>query len=231
MKIFISYRRSDTPDVSGRIYDELARHFGADTVFKDVDDIVVSHLLQTGQEGYHRVKNGGKVFIRGLGLAATLGTKMRGQQATFYETRPNGSSIMSSIGSGEVSSLAVDFSGASGAPALFIGIGPAFAEASHKEQQKDDGTKTRIFTGTVSGQPYAALVLTRDDLPQVNVAGEENVLVQDNGFEQPFGCRAIRSTSDVALRSLFPIPFRTLASKRRRLREAEPPPFAAAITR
>jgi tetratricopeptide (TPR) repeat protein len=39
MNIFISYRRSDTPDVSGRIYDELARHFGADAVFKDVDDI------------------------------------------------------------------------------------------------------------------------------------------------------------------------------------------------
>jgi hypothetical protein len=39
MRIFVSYRRSDTPDVSGRIYDALADHFGADTVFKDVDDI------------------------------------------------------------------------------------------------------------------------------------------------------------------------------------------------
>jgi formylglycine-generating enzyme required for sulfatase activity len=39
MKVFISYRRSDTPDVSGRIYDELAGHFGDQTVFKDVDDI------------------------------------------------------------------------------------------------------------------------------------------------------------------------------------------------
>jgi len=39
MKVFVSYRRSDTPDVSGRIYDELVRHFGDQTVFKDVDDI------------------------------------------------------------------------------------------------------------------------------------------------------------------------------------------------
>ena len=39
MNIFVSYRRSDGPDVSGRIYDELARRVGAETVFKDVDDI------------------------------------------------------------------------------------------------------------------------------------------------------------------------------------------------
>jgi hypothetical protein len=57
------------------------------------DVVVVSHLLQTGQEGYHRVKDGGKIHVRGLGLAATVGTKMRGQQATFYENRLNGSSV------------------------------------------------------------------------------------------------------------------------------------------
>jgi hypothetical protein len=37
--IFISYRRDDTADVAGRIYDRLAQHFGADSVFKDVDSI------------------------------------------------------------------------------------------------------------------------------------------------------------------------------------------------
>jgi hypothetical protein len=39
MQIFMSYRRSDSADVSGRIYDRLAQHFGADAIFKDVDDI------------------------------------------------------------------------------------------------------------------------------------------------------------------------------------------------
>jgi hypothetical protein len=38
-KIFISYRRSDTPSVSGRIYDRLATRFGKENIFKDVDDI------------------------------------------------------------------------------------------------------------------------------------------------------------------------------------------------
>lgn len=37
--IFISYRRSDSNDVTGRIYDRLSNHFGRDIVFKDVDSI------------------------------------------------------------------------------------------------------------------------------------------------------------------------------------------------
>ncbi len=37
--IFMSYRREDSADVSGRIYDRLAAHFGEEAIFKDVDDI------------------------------------------------------------------------------------------------------------------------------------------------------------------------------------------------
>jgi Tol biopolymer transport system component len=37
--IFISYRRSDTPDAVGRIYDRLVAEFGKARVFKDVDSI------------------------------------------------------------------------------------------------------------------------------------------------------------------------------------------------
>jgi hypothetical protein len=38
-KIFISYRREDTPDAAGRIYDRLLRDFSSEYVFKDVDSI------------------------------------------------------------------------------------------------------------------------------------------------------------------------------------------------
>lgn len=38
-KIFISYRRHDTRDVTGRIYDRLLRHFETERIFKDVDNI------------------------------------------------------------------------------------------------------------------------------------------------------------------------------------------------
>ena len=38
-RIFISYRRSDSADIAGRIYDRLIGRFGKDPVFKDVDSI------------------------------------------------------------------------------------------------------------------------------------------------------------------------------------------------
>ncbi len=37
MKVFISYRRSDDPHGTGRLYDQLAAHFGHENVFMDVD--------------------------------------------------------------------------------------------------------------------------------------------------------------------------------------------------
>jgi len=37
--IFISYRRSDSTDIAGRLYDRLADDFGREAVFKDVDSI------------------------------------------------------------------------------------------------------------------------------------------------------------------------------------------------
>lgn len=37
--IFISYRRRDNPDVTGRIYDRLSGHFGSRLVFRDLDSI------------------------------------------------------------------------------------------------------------------------------------------------------------------------------------------------
>jgi hypothetical protein len=37
--IFISYRREDSAAYTGRLYDRLSAHFGADQVFMDVDDI------------------------------------------------------------------------------------------------------------------------------------------------------------------------------------------------
>ena len=38
-KVFVSYRRSDSIDICGRIYDRLVRDFGEPNVFKDVDNI------------------------------------------------------------------------------------------------------------------------------------------------------------------------------------------------
>ena len=37
--IFVCYRRSDSQDAAGRVYDRLIAHFGRNAVFKDVDDL------------------------------------------------------------------------------------------------------------------------------------------------------------------------------------------------
>ena len=37
--IFISYRRDDAADVTGRIHDRLREHFGKEAIFADVDKI------------------------------------------------------------------------------------------------------------------------------------------------------------------------------------------------
>jgi hypothetical protein len=39
VKVFVSYRRQDSAQVTGRIYDKLVASFGTHTVFKDVDSI------------------------------------------------------------------------------------------------------------------------------------------------------------------------------------------------
>jgi hypothetical protein len=38
-KIAISYRRSDSQDITGRIFDRLAQHYGKETVFRDIDSM------------------------------------------------------------------------------------------------------------------------------------------------------------------------------------------------
>jgi hypothetical protein len=62
-KIFLSYRRNDSADAAGRIYDRLEACFGRDNVFMDVDTIpfgvdfrkhLRSAVNQCGVTGGHR---------------------------------------------------------------------------------------------------------------------------------------------------------------------------------
>lgn len=39
VQIFISYRRADSQDITGRIHDRLADEFGEDNIFFDISDI------------------------------------------------------------------------------------------------------------------------------------------------------------------------------------------------
>ena len=50
-RVFLSYRREDSSDVTGRIYDRLVGHFGTDNVFKDVDSIPLGVDFRTHISG------------------------------------------------------------------------------------------------------------------------------------------------------------------------------------
>lgn len=86
VQIFVSYRREDSADVTGRLYDRLVARFGRERVFKDVDsiplgvdfrthlqevvgacDVVVAVIgerwLSVGGEGSRRLDDG-KDFVR-----------------------------------------------------------------------------------------------------------------------------------------------------------------------
>lgn len=62
--IFISYRRSDSTDVVGRIYDRLSSHFGKEAVFKDVDSIPLA--VDFSQEIDNQIK-ASKVVLAVIG--------------------------------------------------------------------------------------------------------------------------------------------------------------------
>lgn len=77
--IFISYRRSDSNDVTGRIYDRLKAEFGREAVFKDVDSIpfganVQKHLNQSLE--------GCKILLAVIGPTWIGELKRRSQEST-----------------------------------------------------------------------------------------------------------------------------------------------------
>ena len=63
--IVISYRRSDTSAIAGRIFDRLAAHYGEDSVFIDIDNIPLGVDFRTHiQETLRRTD----VFIAVIGV-------------------------------------------------------------------------------------------------------------------------------------------------------------------
>lgn len=62
--IFISYRRSDSEDITGRIYDRLREHFAQELIFRDLDSIPLGDNFQ---EVLQQSVNGCQVLIAVIG--------------------------------------------------------------------------------------------------------------------------------------------------------------------
>lgn len=68
--VFVSYRRSDTTDVTGRLYDRLVGRFGRETIFKDVDSVPL------GVDFRERIA---EAINRSAVILAVIGPHWRGQ--------------------------------------------------------------------------------------------------------------------------------------------------------
>ncbi|MBE9070566.1 toll/interleukin-1 receptor domain-containing protein, partial [Leptolyngbya cf. ectocarpi LEGE 11479] len=62
--IFISYRRSDSEDITGRIYDRLRAHFAQELIFRDLDSIPLGDNFQ---EVLQQSVNSSQVVIAVIG--------------------------------------------------------------------------------------------------------------------------------------------------------------------
>jgi hypothetical protein len=85
--------------------------------WKDEDDIVIS--VQTfSTRGWHKANSSGEVVVWGLGKKTRWGNLRNG--LTYFRPAADGSASMVS---GDGTAMAIDFSGASGAPAMLVMTG------------------------------------------------------------------------------------------------------------
>jgi hypothetical protein len=72
-RLSISYRRSDSADITGRIFDRLVGHYGKKSVFRDIDNVPIGEDFRSHiQDVLHRTDV----------LLAVVGPEWRGPEAS-----------------------------------------------------------------------------------------------------------------------------------------------------
>ena len=154
------------------VVDTIHGYFACRNRWKDADDIVITHLLHIGPWGYHRVKDGGHIRLWGLGVRASWKTEFREAMPTFYKADKDGSIILSASKAGEISALAVDFSGVSGAPAVLVGVGPAFNKTSLSRGEAKNGAAAKAVSVKAGSRTFHIVTLQKGAPPKVASAGD-----------------------------------------------------------
>jgi hypothetical protein len=126
--------------------------------WQDGDDIVVTALLGWGPKDAYKPKYG-PIVIWGLRKRMEFGNFTAPARGEFV-AKPDGSGIISAGGK----HLAVDFSGASGAPLLLVGIGIGTGSSNESFQFK---------TVETAGQTFTVMTLAKQSHPTISVAGEK----------------------------------------------------------
>lgn len=168
----------------------------------DSGNIVVTALLGSSPQAGRRMAQGGSIMVAGKGLKYTFPGMFHSSRITFSKLGEDGSGVVSGVvlnhgldpkKSGPLAalpkkptSLAVDYSGASGAPLLVAQVGP---QVGYRVDSKMDikrltlpqdvadvtgldgfATKTTVDT-TDPAMPWAVMTLQKGDPPTVVVEG------------------------------------------------------------
>lgn len=153
------------------VEDKIHGYYMFRSGWKDADDILVTALLGRGPRGYKRVEEQ-DVVVWGLGLRTTFGT-LSGQTVR-YVTAEDGSAILTAqAGSAPAGTLAVDFSGTSGAPLLLVGVGPAFRAG---REAAAGGASAKFTSLTVGGRGVVVLTMQKGAAPAAKAEGGKLVI-------------------------------------------------------
>jgi hypothetical protein len=167
----------------------------------DKGNIVVTALFGSSPSAGRGMALGGSIMVAGKGLKYTFPGMFHSSKITYSNLKPDGSGVVSGVvldhtGNGKSgpamalpktpTSLAVDYSGASGAPLLVAQVGPQVGYGVEywmgikklklprdvKDVTGEDGfaTKTTIHTADPA-MPWAIMTLQKGDPPAVVVDG------------------------------------------------------------
>lgn len=115
--------------MSRYVHDEKFGFFAFRNRFKDKDDILVS-CQPHSTRGWHRAKKeAGELWIQ-TGGKVRKGARMRGKVSHFRGAADGSGTVSVKSKGGEVTCLAVDFSGASGAGAMLVMTGPGAPDSN-----------------------------------------------------------------------------------------------------
>jgi len=147
------------------VHDNLHGYVLCRNRFRDSDDCLVTGLARRGPTGYHKRTPSNRVMVWGLGMRTTMGS-LSGA-TTHWQAGADGSACFTLGGV----AWAVDYSGASGAPAVLVNVGGEAGKPAASGAAK--ATAQRVTAG---GKTFHLLVLCEGDPPQARADGDAVVI-------------------------------------------------------
>ncbi len=158
--------------------------------WKDGDDVVVTAHLGTEAEGGAAPIGGGPVKVWGLGLRLDFPGGFGRATTVHFQSKPDGSAVLSAApapGAKDVTSLAVDYGGASGAPALVAMVGPTAGKLVYRDgvpgrevrpqDRTGPGGASAKFSVIAAGErTFYVLTLQKGKAPEARAEGDRVVV-------------------------------------------------------